>query len=667
MRIRNMKKFLSALTLCLFLCPTIAKAAPAPVVPAGAEAINTHDMTMFKDKQEMQKRHKDFEIVQEKRKNDKKEKNKKTKKIIEENVTIEEVPVIKAKVEEYKTKGVYVEKVDITPSEILTEEEIYDIIETVRGQNVHFEQLQDLINKINWLYASKGFVTARAFLPAQTIENGVVKIELIEGKVGKVTVSNNRWTSGNYIKKRLQAKPGEIFDIAKLEKDILKFNRYNDGVKLKADLVPGEIEGTTDIKLETDENFPFRITGLLDNAGRHTIGEVRGGLMLGADSLFGQRDKFSIGAYKSQGSLTPYADYNIPVNKYDGRVGATFSMSNSEIIKGPYTMFDIASRSYNYALYYTHPLIRKPFFELNSYTGLNYKQATTSFDGFDLYTDKVTSAQFSLNARYDTRRGIWYASQGAYHAFPMFDKGSKYFKYEGSFIRLHDFGKEIVGQFRVNYQVVPKDVIPYVDQFQGGGIASVRGYSEGLLIGKSGYLMSGELLFPILPKNIKIWTKNKKETNMVDVSSDKDTLANTDTINAANVSIISSTAANENNPNEISIEDSGKADKKYTAKKVPFLGRYVKGVVFIDHAGVFPFKGRGPGSESINKNDFLTSMGLGFRFTLPKDIIARLYYGYPLIHNNHEAYYKSPRFHFELSITPDFDTLLKNRKRKEAI
>ena len=42
----------------------------------------------------------------------------------------------------------------------------------------------------------------------------------------------------------------------------------------------------------------------------------------------------------------------------------------------------------------------------------------------------------------------------------------------------------------------------------------------------------------------------------------------------------------------------------------------------------------------------------------------RLSWGFPLMNNNHEEVDKRCRFHFELSITPDFDALVKLRKPK---
>lgn len=42
--------------------------------------------------------------------------------------------------------------------------------------------------------------------------------------------------------------------------------------------------------------------GVMDNAGRYSTGSIRGGAMLYADSLFGHRDRMSLGSYFSKGA-----------------------------------------------------------------------------------------------------------------------------------------------------------------------------------------------------------------------------------------------------------------------------------------------------------------------------------------------------------------------------
>ena len=246
--------------------------------------------------------------------------------------------------------------------------------------------------------------------------------------------------------------------------------------------------------------------------------------------------------------------------------------------------------------------------ELASTVSANYKQATMSFDGVDLNTNKIPSAQAGLNFRYDTQRGIWYLYQNVEYAFPIFDEESNYVKIDGGFTRLHDFGHGVVAQLRGNYQVIPKDVVPSIDQFQLGGMNTVRGYSEGLIIGRSGYFASAELMFPIMPRTI--------------LSRDK-------------------------------------------TKRIPFVGNYVKGVAFVDHGAVFPYKGSGAGAEGYDSSDVMLGVGVGLKINLPGNVGARLSWGFPCIRNRYETGSSWGRFHFELSFAPDFDAIVKLRHPKQ--
>ncbi len=523
--------------------------------------------------------------------------------IIQNNTGLQDSGYMQGQVQDIDTQGVFINSVDVAPSEILSKEEINSIVQPIVGRNVFISDIQKVIDQLNSLYAQKGFVTAKAFLPEQTVENGHIHIELIESKVGNISVEQNKWTRTKYITDRIEQQPGQLFDIVELEQDILDFNRYNEGVNLTANLTAGTTPGTTDIAIKANENFPFHIVGIMDNAGRYQTGHLRGGAMIYADSLFHNRDRLSLGSYFSGGAVSPFADYNFPVNKKDGRVGFMFASTFAKIKWGPLSNLDFKTRSYIYSLYYSQPLVRKPGFELKSYIAGNYKRATMSsmFDSiFEFPTDEITSLDVALNMRKDTKYGIWYANQGVSVAMPIFDSDSNYVKINGSAVRLHDFSHGVIGQLRGNYQVIPNNRhIPYLDQFQVGGLATVRGYSEGIMMGKSGYYLSGELMFPLLPR-------------------------------------------------EITSPRSG--------EKVPFIGKYVKGAIFADHAGIFPAVG-----EGYDGSHFLMSLGMGLRVQLPGDLSARLYWGFPLVNNRYEQDRKYGRFHFELTLEPNLDALLRSR------
>src|SRR5574344_165628 len=126
------------------------------------------------------------------------------------------------------------------------------------------QDVKSVINDLNKLYENQGYITARAFLPEQTVNDGHLYIGLMESRVGAITVENNKYTTDGFITKRMPEKAGEIFDVVELEKNVLDFNRYHEGVNLTANLKAGTQPGTTDIQLNAHESFPFHIAGVMD-------------------------------------------------------------------------------------------------------------------------------------------------------------------------------------------------------------------------------------------------------------------------------------------------------------------------------------------------------------------------------------------------------------------
>ena len=63
-----------------------------------------------------------------------------------------------------------------------------------------------MVQKLNDLYASKGYATCGAILQPQTIEHGVLKVTLIEGQNGQVEILGNKNTKSKFIKKHLSIK-----------------------------------------------------------------------------------------------------------------------------------------------------------------------------------------------------------------------------------------------------------------------------------------------------------------------------------------------------------------------------------------------------------------------------------------------------------------------------
>ncbi len=494
-------------------------------------------------------------------------------------------------------------RVEFSESKIFTPEELQQLASPLLSQPVTIDDIKKVVNGITRCYILGDYVTSKAYLPPQDLTDGVLKIGLMEGTVGDIKVEGNRWTRDSFIKKRVNQKEGDILKISDIEKDVIKFNN-NNTAKIKVGLSAGEEQGQTDITLNTMEPFPFRLAFMTDNQGRQAVGVGRFGTMLTTDSLFGFRDRFSVGGYLGRGNRVGFMDYNIPVGKYGTRVGASVSAGNISVVNGPMRAFGVGGTSQVYSVYATHPLFDRQDVNISSYTAANIKHSTSDIADFKFYDKSTFSVTQGFTARKDTDKGIWFTGHYGSAGFKALSGDTDFFKYEGNITRLHDFGKGIIGQFRISGQYSPNDDLPWMEQFQIGGLSTVRGYSEGLLLGKSGYFASAEIITPLpfLPKR---------------VGSDR-------------LGYIY--------PREM-----------------------VKGAVFWDNGMIFPYKADG---SSIDSGEFLMSWGLGLRVNIRQDLAARMYWGFGL-NNKYDMDQKFGRFHFDITCAPDIGRVVASRKPRK--
>jgi len=76
--------------------------------------------------------------------------------------------------------------------EFLLESLVSEMRFKMRERWLTIGNLQQIADEVTRYYRSKGFILAQAYLPAQTVSDGNVVIQVIEGMIGKVIGQNNR-------------------------------------------------------------------------------------------------------------------------------------------------------------------------------------------------------------------------------------------------------------------------------------------------------------------------------------------------------------------------------------------------------------------------------------------------------------------------------------------
>jgi len=400
----------------------------------------------------------------------------------------------------------YIKKVEFGTTVVFSQKELNEFATKIENKKITAEDINTIINLINSNYRAKGFITAKAYLPPQDISTGNLKIGFVEGKIGKVIILNNKYTRTAYIQDKIKEQPGDLFELKNLQDDVNNFNLTNPNIKISPKLKAGEKPGTSDLYFNSHEEFPFHLTPSFDNFGRESVGLLRGGIVASHDSVLGYQDRLTSGTYLGRSSVSNFEDYNFPIFNKGTRLGGTFSYSNISVTQGAYKDLDINGDTFLYSVYVQQPIITKERFSLGSSLSTNFKKSKTDIVGvpFSQLDDKSLVA--SLYARYNYKNGTIYTA----HSFTngmmekeMIRSTSWYTKYEGNVTNVHNFKNGITNILKAQTQISPHK-LESLEQFQLGGMATVRGFSEGIILGDDGYLFSEELLFPIpiVPKKV---------------------------------------------------------------------------------------------------------------------------------------------------------------------
>lgn len=171
------------------------------------------------------------------------------------------------------------------------------------GREVSLRELDELTRRITAVYRERGFPLARAVLPAQTIEQGVVRIDVYEATLGAIQLRNASAVRDAVILTQTgDLKPDAVVTDAALERALLLASDLP-ATDYEAVLMPGERVGSTDLALRTTPRRPWDANVGADNGGGKSTGRYRVSGSVLAYNPLRRGDVFSLSAITSGSDL----------------------------------------------------------------------------------------------------------------------------------------------------------------------------------------------------------------------------------------------------------------------------------------------------------------------------------------------------------------------------
>lgn len=172
---------------------------------------------------------------------------------------------------------------------VLTETQIERAVTPFLGPGKLIADAEGARAALEKAYQDAGYLTVFVDLPEQRIEDGVIRLQAIEGRVDRLSVKGSRYFSQGYIRDRVpELAEGKVPNFNVVQAELAQVNRTPER-RVQPVLKPGIAPGTVEVELKVDDKLPLSASIELNNQHAPDTDPYRLVASLRYDNLF-QRD-----------------------------------------------------------------------------------------------------------------------------------------------------------------------------------------------------------------------------------------------------------------------------------------------------------------------------------------------------------------------------------------
>ncbi|MDM0043741.1 ShlB/FhaC/HecB family hemolysin secretion/activation protein [Variovorax dokdonensis] len=161
------------------------------------------------------------------------------------------------------------------------------------GRCLAAKDLEAILANITRSYIERGFVTTRAYLPAQDLTSGVLKVAVVEGTIERIELQNTGRPGAKVnLAGAFPAAAGDLLNLRDLEQGVDQINSLLSN-SATLDLQPGTQPGQSVVLVNNQASFPLHLYLNWDNLGTPSTGRYGLSATLSADGLLGLNENIA--------------------------------------------------------------------------------------------------------------------------------------------------------------------------------------------------------------------------------------------------------------------------------------------------------------------------------------------------------------------------------------
>ena len=440
-----------------------------------------------------------------------------------------------------------VDKFEFTGNTVFSDAHLARVLASYTGRSITGAELEAARVAVTREYVDAGFINSGAILPDQNGDGGVIRLEIVEGRLSEVELGGNRWFRTWWLKGQLRHAAGAPVNFNTL-KTGLQLLRQNPGIsRINAELKPGALPGEGILHAVIKDEHPFRLDMELSNRRPPSVGEGLAQLRFADLNLLGMNDPLELrwgaahatkdGGVYGDGIQNIAVNYEIPLTPWGTSFGWNASRSNSAILDETFVALDIQSRLEEFGLRLRQQLVNTLGNSVSATISAAKKHSETTLLGvpFSLspgarngesdvfatrfaveWTNRTQVQVFSLRSTISRGFRVLGASDASGQPPPangevLPDSGFTAWMSQAQYIwrvfddprdphRLNTLENGLLRStllvLRANTQLADSPLLS-LEQFSIGGAQSVRGYRENQILRDNGVFASAELRIPL--------------------------------------------------------------------------------------------------------------------------------------------------------------------------
>jgi hemolysin activation/secretion protein len=408
---------------------------------------------------------------------------------------------------------VFVRSFRILGNTVLDPEELKAVAAPYVGREVSSEELQELRRKLTQFYVDAGYISSGVIIPDQEVADGVITLQVIEGKLSRVEVTGLQRLKHDYVRDRMVLDSERPLRLSALEERLQLLHQDRLIERLSGQLAPSERLGESILTVAVEESRPYWLAVSIDNHRSPSVGSIQGGIHAGHWNLTGWGDALELDYGLTEGLDDVFLAYSLPLSARGTTLGLEYERSGSRVIEEPFAELDIKSRFRSLALRLSHPFLLTLNRSFDLTLKLENAYSETFFlggipfpsEGAEDGKSEVTVIRL-ISDWVDRRENQVIAARSSFSwgidafgaTISANEPDGRFFAWLGQFQWARRFGdnrNQMI--FRSDIQLA-SDPLLSLERFAVGGAYSVRGYRENLLVRDNGVVSSLEFRFPVL-------------------------------------------------------------------------------------------------------------------------------------------------------------------------